>query len=161
MKNLIAFKILLQCGMVLVFLSCLSKDNSCPPPIYEDFDWENYNEACKVNGEITSFECSDPRVHQYDGKTIKVCGWLVIENNKITIISDSLHFSDYCGILINCTPEIQMTIGAFDLTRKCFLKGELKLEKFMDGEGVYCCQMGIRRVTLKSMDDIYFEEEEE
>ena len=145
--------------VVFGFLSCRTYENSCPPPHYNNFDWENYNKVWVIG--TTSFECSDLKIRQYDGNMIKICGWLVIENNEIMITSDSLDISNCCGILINCTPEIQTTISAFDLTRKCFLKGELKLEKFMDGKGDYCCQMGIRRVTLKSIDDIYFEEEEE
>ena len=147
--------LLLACT-VFDLLSCVG--NSCMPPKYNDFDWENCNEVQKVYYELAYFECSDPRIRQYDGKTIKLTGWLRIDNNKITITSDPLGTG--WGILINCTSELLTTIDAYDLTLKCCLKGELKLEKTSDGKGSWCCQMGIHSVTLKSMDDIYFEEEE-
>ena len=147
-------------SVIFGFLSCGYED-SCDAPLYGDYDLENYVEARVVVR--TSLECSDSRVGQYAGKNIKMCGWLVIKNNKIYITSETLHFfeNDYYGILIDCTSEIQNAIITYDLSQKCYLDGKLKLEKILDGKGVFCCQMGIRSVTLKRLDDIYFEKEEE
>lgn len=105
---------------------------------------------------------SDPRVNENNGKEIKIYGWLVNENQEITIIGDSLYASGqtergYWGIPIACSPEIQTAIDTLDLTRKCYLKGELKLEKIQDGKGMWCCKVGVTRILLKSLNDMYFE----
>jgi hypothetical protein len=57
---------------------------------------------------------------------------------------------------INCTDEIQRAIAVNDLARKCYLEGEIKLEKFIYGNGSFCCQMRVQ-IVLKDTNDVYFE----
>jgi len=84
--------------LLLLFVSCKKDcakkpceqmDDSCPPPLafykelYKNLDWENYNNVWDVVAN-NSLECSDPRVNQNNNKSIKVYGWLMRNNNKIT-----------------------------------------------------------------------------
>jgi hypothetical protein len=170
-------KIIILSSLILSVLSCDRKIGSCSPPLtfyensnnkndlYNSIDWDNFNNVWDVYAN-NNFKCSDPRVTQNDGRSIKVYGWLMIESNKIRITNDSIYaisvereFEGWCSswsISINCTDEIQRAIAVTDLTRKCYLKGELKLEKFMDGDGAFCCQMRAY-IVLKDINDIYFE----
>jgi len=131
--------------------------------INDSLDWDSYNNVVKVCS-LNHIECSDSRIEKNNGKIVKVYGWLMGNDDKIQITSDSLYAlgekdseTSYCSvILIYCTPEIQTAIYTYDLTKKCYLKGELKLEKVQDGKGAFCCQVG-PRIILNSLDDIYFE----
>jgi len=160
---------------MLCFTACEEKeneDNSCSPPpsyyLHDDIDREIYNDVRAVWA-YNNFTCDDPRINQHNGKNIKVYGWLIIESGIIKITCDSLYalgenpngwktLPRAMAIQLYSTPEIQTNISAYDLTRKCFLKGELNLEKILDGPGAWCCQVGPTSIRLKSIDDIYFEE---
>ena len=168
MKKIINIAILL-----LMFAACENKPaeieqeefaiGSCSPPIYSEniFDWDKYNEVGEVFAS-NNFECSDVRVNQNNGKSIKVYGWLIIKNQEIIITHDSLYalgqieIESYKNFPIYCTSEILNAITFCDFRQKCYLKGELKLIKIQDGLGAFCCQMG-PSIILKSIDDIYFE----
>ena len=159
MKRIVLYLI----AILLLFANCKIPD-SCVPPLasgfHNELDWENYNNVQNVLRN-TNLECSDPRVKENNSKSIKIYGWLMVENNKMTMTYDSLYALGqgkfgYYSLPIDCISEIQTTIATYDLTRKCYLKGELKLEKIMDGKGDFCCQMGAR-IVLKSINDIYFE----
>ena len=129
-----------------------------------NIDWENYNDVWDVYAN-NNLECSDPKVNQNNGKVIKVYGWLIMENNKITITNDSIYAlfgqREFEGrgswtMSVYCTSEIQAAIATYDLTRKSYIEGELKLEKIMEGKGDFCCQMA-PRIILKRIVDICFE----
>ncbi|MDR2907876.1 MAG: hypothetical protein LBU91_07815 [Bacteroidales bacterium] len=126
-----ATKILLWMCIACIFSACAVKDDFCPPPAgkgINNLDWDNYNEVSLVYAN-NHLLCSDPRVNENNGKSIKIYGWLVNKDLQITIIGDSLYASGqtergYWGIPIACTSDIQATIDTLDLTRKCFLKGD-------------------------------------
>ena len=155
--------ILFLTAILLLFVACKQQENSCEPPLADyvnnAIDWENYNDAGIVYANNNLY-CSDVRVKQNNGESIKIYGWLIIKNNKINITHDSLYAlgqkesESCCVIPIHCTSEIQTAIASYDLTRKCYLKGLLKLENVMGSKG-NCCQMA-PRIILKDINDICF-----
>lgn len=161
MKKIKNLMLLVVIGMLFCRASCDRKIGSCVPPVfsgkeYDSIDWENYNNA-EVVFANTNVECSDSRASLYNGKNIKIEGWLAMLKNEIVIrdrYSATTHDGAVVRIPIYSTPEIQ-SILATHLQQRCYIQGELKLEK-RGGKRDWCCQTW-PHITLKSLDDIYFE----
>jgi len=157
--------IFIFCGIVCFGISCENEkpmDSCAPPPGLEvidesnSIDWENYNSVriVYINNEL---DCSSPKIAINNGKTIKIYGWLMIKDGILYIKQDSLYYT--YTIPIYSTPEIQTFLENCDLTKKCYLKGELNLENTRNyGKGAWCCMFSAR-IILKEITDVYFEEE--
>jgi len=169
MRKVIIFKILILCGVVYFDISCKDQNketimNSCPPPAGEcidsdSIDWENYNSVVTVyvNNEL---ECSNPKIAINNGKTIKIYGWLMKKDNALYITYDSLYATGQTEYMTAFTIPIYSAsdFDSYDLTKKCYLRGELKLENTQNDKGVWCCVFS-PRIILKEITDVFFEEE--
>jgi hypothetical protein len=156
-------------SIILFITSCGNKqENSCPPPLgveFNDIDWNTYNsvDTTYINNNL---ECSDSKTYVRKGKTIKICGWKIQNNDNFSITDDSLYaigehsYHHSFPMNINYPSEIQeklsILINNSDLSKKCYIVGKLYFEKIMDGDGDWCCQVA-PYIFLENIEDIYFE----
>jgi hypothetical protein len=170
--------------LVIVALFVCSCKRNCSIKPYSNLkpiDWENYNEPRVVTGNYSSASCKDMG---YVGN-IKVSGWLfqgsiynddkpkpidpslfALINNKedifqpnfqtkgggIYIHPDGDTWDEYTGLV----EALRTKFANVDLTKKCYIKGEIFLAT---RETNHCCYVS-PQIIIKSIDDIYFENEE-
>ncbi|MDR1180547.1 MAG: hypothetical protein LBL13_01010 [Bacteroidales bacterium] len=160
---------------MLVFTACGKICRSVKPPKdLKPIDWTHYNDVYTVSGNFYTL-CSDIK-SEYKDKEIMVYGWIwdsPYEDKIIEIIKNKFYF---CLIenpdKINETPrlqnsiavsvvrvspiekeQIQMKLDTCDLTRKCFVKGQL----FFNCLHTMGCSEAVPEIFITNADDIYFE----
>jgi len=176
--------LIILCGIALITFSCKQPCgiNIENPDEIEPIDWENYNDVYSVFWNYFKNNCHGAGYPT--GKTIKVYGR--IDSNSLKITSEGLnphglhsfilmdeHEHEYNNIYnylyekysysaphveVFCfiPDEFQEKLTSTDLTRKCYIKGELGtsiLKWDVDDE---CC-FTTPNVRLYSTNDIYFE----
>ena len=180
MKSII--KILIICGAVTALFVFSCKKPNCKiefPDDIKPIDWEGYND---VNAVFWNFHTSDCRGSGYPtGYIIKIYGkidpstfdyassvfhsfFLVCEQEH-DFNFDYLNNYNYSApsVKIFCHTigdELQDKFASCAFTEICYIKGELSIGA-LGGDDYYDCCYTVPAVILHSIDDIYFEEEEE
>lgn len=186
MKKIVFLVIL--CGTTLFAFFVFSCKQSCDieiekPNDVKPIDWNNYNDVYTVFWNIFKNDCIGSGYLTSD--TIKVYGiideleydyyggfhsFLLISESKYedNFIYDHLYnkykykvpsVNVYC---YHITEELQSIIDSCDITKKkCYIKGELGTRIITHDAPLARCCFTVPCVTLYSIYDIYFEEEEE
>jgi len=129
-----------------------------PPKNVKPIDWENYNSVYDVFYNYYRL-CSEQR-YEDNEKTIMVSGWLYrlwggdfILRNIPNHTNENLEYP-WIGIkTFEVEEEFNAKIDTCDLTKKCFVKGELIFACLHSG----LCSSSIPLIIIKNADDIYFE----
>jgi hypothetical protein len=157
MKTLNKLLLCLTLFSLLMLTSCLNfckhierPEDLCP------IDWEDYNDVKTVYWNCTNF-CSDD--DHLEGKIVEVCGWKVWGRDELcddsTFVLESSKpdaYSPKLRIFVYGLSDLSVN---FDVTRKCFVTGQLYLpcqdEVSLIGKN---CSRNI--VTILA-DSVYFE----
>jgi hypothetical protein len=148
-KNLLIVVLLVIAGS---FFACEKIPKDVKP-----IDWENYNDVYTVYWNCYS-SCKEIK-NEYAGKTVKISGWRIWSRDLFSLCDDAkcaeIFFvpSPLESVVIDfCFPEAQTLLDTSDLTKKCLIKGKirLKMEK-MSG----CKVFPVIEVT--DINDIYFD----
>ena len=155
------YKLLLIIILSIAFLaqSCQRCEKK-PPKNIPPIDWKNYNETKTIVDNYHWRNCDDhPFGH---GETIKVCGWIYLNFDKHGKLQPHFSLTDDpwvengISIAVSVSPEIMddfdNKIGACEVTKKCFVSGELLLVQ----QHTNCCFLSTE-IKLCNIDDIYFE----
>ncbi|MDR1180548.1 MAG: hypothetical protein LBL13_01015 [Bacteroidales bacterium] len=157
MKQIILYTLT---GM-LIFTACGKKCIPKPPKDLKTVDWVNYNDVYTVYWNYTSsYEKTKPH---NTGKIIKVSGWKVASFDLFYLCDNAKYAEENSRregnttlpmVGIDCSfPGFQAMLDTCDLTKKCFVKGELALTDI--GAGV--CRKVIPVIHVMEINDIYFE----
>ena len=145
--------ILCLTALLLLFAACEKIPKDVKP-----IDWENYNDVYTVYWNCYSSTCKKNK-SEYDGKTIKISGWRVWSRDAFTLGDDAkcaeIFFvpSPRAVVYINFNfPEAYAFLDTCDLTKKCFIKGTIRL-KF--GQKSKCRVFPV--IEVMDINDIYFE----
>ena len=128
-------------------------------------DWENYNDVNTVWYNFHSNDCST--VTRRPGKTIKIAGWLMQPGGNLHEIGpeflyltnrpNQIFFSAdptvTVQVSIECIDPLKIKFTNSDLTKKCYITGELTIEDLSINNGC----MAIPLIWITDVDDIYFE----
>jgi len=133
---------------------CLEKRPKDIKPI----DWENYNSVYDVFYNYYRL-CSEQRYEDSE-KTIMVSGWLyrlwgggLILRNIPNHTNENSEYPRISLLAFRVNEELYAKIDTCDLTKKCFVKGELIFGCAEAG----LCSTSVPLIIIKNADDIYFE----
>jgi len=149
------------CGLVLLAFSCKPNCGKIDKPKgIKSIDRENYNDVSTVYWNYFGY-CDDRKYTS--GDYIGVYGWRAISYDLFCIASDPKYLnwsSERARVVVWIKwelEEITDKIRTSDLTKKCFVRGEVKLSCLDSGE----CSTVAVEIFVTNPDDIYFEEEKE
>jgi hypothetical protein len=158
MKKISFLIILCLTAILLLFAAC---DKTCgikSPKDVKPIDWENYNSVYDVFYNYYRL-CSEQRYEDSE-KTIMVSGWLYrlwggyfILRNIPNHTNEDSEFPSIQLLIYGIEKEFIAKIDTCDLTKKCFVKGELIFGCAEAG----LCSTSAPLIIIKSVDDIYFE----
>jgi len=138
--------------------------------------WDDYNDAYHVFWNIFAPKCNQKTGYK-TGKTIKVSGMLVLdsirsypsyllkseyeyEHNDIYDYMSKIYKYPIPSVKLSIFigEEFQKKIDSADLTKKCYIKGELATGGVEAMENDICC-FTVPHIFLYTIEDIYFEGE--
>jgi len=133
-------------ALLLMFATCEKIPKDVKP-----IDWENYNDVYTVYWNLYS-SCEKIK-SEYYGKTIKIAGWNIWYLDAFSLCDDTKdNAAPFVAIECNL-PEFKTKLDTSDLTKKCFIKGNIHLKKEKMPRG--CRVFPVVKVT--DINDIYFE----
>ena len=163
MRKISFLMILCITAVVLLFANC---DKNCKikyPKDLKPIDWENYNDVytvywnyCTVSSE------TNKKIEQDRDKDIMIYGWVCFPHS----INHEFALSEYpngsgimCTIGIlppidtinNIVGQVRVKLDTSDLTKKCFIKGVLRLRP-APVKGCKC----VPHIDILDVNDIYF-----
>jgi len=144
--------ILCLTAVLLLFIACEKIPKDIKP-----IDWENYNDVYTVYWNCYS-SCKKIK-SEYEGEIIKISGWKIQSRDGFALGDDAKCAenlfvpSPFEVVYIEFSPGISAFLDTCDLTKKCFIKGKIKLVR--DETRTNCFVRPI--IEVSHINYIYFE----
>ena len=134
------------------------------PKDIKPIDWNNYNDAYTVHWNFYTYYSKIKEEDEH--REIMIYGWIPghydISADMFYLYTDenSSNLSKGTSVTIramgwyvnqNIAPQVQTKLDTSDLTKKCFVKGRLRL--FQEP----CCGWILPEIWITNSDDVYFE----
>ena len=145
--------------IVLLFAAC---DRACKinyPKYVNPIDWENYNDIHTVYW--NTIHCCDETI-SLQSDTIMISGWKPWSYREFSLCDDAKYADRGLGLtaaspiisIWSKLPEFETILDTCDLTKKCFVKGNLSFQYGSHRQKycrLECC------IEITNINDIYFE----
>jgi len=152
-------------AVVLLFANCGKECKIKYPKDLKPIDWENYNDVYTVYWNLVHC-CSEDPYFQTDSMecvnrgTIKISGWKVQSRDLFALCDDAKCAENFfvpspsTVVYIDFYfPEAYAFLDTCDLTKKCFIKGEIN---YTLNEFTSRCFIE-PKIKVMDINDIYFE----
>jgi len=151
---------------VLLLSNCKKLCEIKYPKDIKSVSWENYNDVPTVYWNYYT-DCSEVKREDLN-KELMVFGWVYPDKPSADLFylmtdGNSASRNGNPHVFINTQrmyaendslqQQVQILLDSSDLTKKCFIKGELSLASLSDND---CCWI-LATIFIKSITDIYFE----
>ena len=156
-KFLVILCISLITGLALLCSSCKEKgqcEEIKKPKNLKPIDWKNYNDVYTVYWNCFGY-CGDRRDGE-SGDTVNVYGWRpnFYDLFCISAVPESKERPKEVIWVVWQSEDVYAKIAAADLTKKCFVRGALRLGCLYEMGG---CSVVDVSIIVTNPDDIYFE----